>query len=298
MSRVESVGSVSTQPRMNNLENNAQSSIRRSGKKAGLTGKKLAVFVAAITSTILAMNAPTLAIGIKTQRAKFARNAKLANSLIQLENMKLNIQQREAMTQLREYALNTNKRANAQTFKELNQAREMNKVTKNLASKASAANAYRQLMNLPMKTVSTVTGVSGNVLNVVSKTSSNTKRTAGAVTETVATGVENVGKTTRIVTGSMKDTAEFLGPFSFAAIMTTIMANQRVSAAVIGTIITMLSGMMRKGIPMTKGVLVKIFNMLYSETVRTNAPTPPSNRVVNVTNNNGNRRSPRRANTN
>ena len=298
MSRVESVASVSTQSRMNNLENNAQSSIRRSGKKAGLTGKRLAVFVAAITSTILAMNAPTLATGIKTQRAKFARNAKLANSLIQIESMKMNIQQRAAMTNLRELALNVNKRANAQTHKELIQASVSNQVSKSIASKASAANAARQLFNFPVKFLSTFLGVGENVLNVASKTSSNTKRTAGAVTETVATGFENVGKSTRIVTGSMKDTAEFLGPFSFVAIMTTIMANQAVSAAVISTIIAMLTGMMRKGIPMTKGVLVKIFNMLYSETVRANTPVPPSKRVVNVTNSNGNRRSPRRANTN
>ena len=48
MSAAESVGSVSGPSSMSNLETNAESSIRMSGKKAGFTGKKLAIFVAVI----------------------------------------------------------------------------------------------------------------------------------------------------------------------------------------------------------------------------------------------------------
>ena len=44
MSAAESVGSVSGPSSMSNLETNAESSIRMSGKKAGFTGKKLAIF--------------------------------------------------------------------------------------------------------------------------------------------------------------------------------------------------------------------------------------------------------------
>ena len=285
MSAIESVGSVSAPSRMNNLENNAQSSIRRSGKKAGLTGKKLSIFVAVITSTLLAMNAPTLALGIKQQRMKYNRNVRAIDQRFALDNMKMNLQQKAALTNLRELAFEINSKANSITLKELNRARLVNKNAKNIASKAAASNAFRQLMNLPVRTVATATGVSENALNVIAKTATNVKRTAAATTETVAKGADNVGETTRVVTGSMKNTAKFLGPYAFVMTMIAIMAGTMTSVAVISGAVKMVTGMMSKGIPMTKSVVVKIFNMLYS------SPVPPSNRIVNL---NNMRTSPRR----
>ena len=292
MSAVESVGSVSAPSRMNNLENNAQSSIRKSGKKVGLTGKKLSIFVAVITSTLLAMNAPTLALGIKQQRMKFNRNVRAVDQRFALENMKMNLQQKAALTNLRELAFEINSKANAVTLKELNRARLVNKNAKNIASKAAASNAFRQIMNLPVKTVASVTGVSENALNVISKTSTDVKRTMAAGTETVAKGAENVGATTRIMTGSMKNTAQFLGPYAFVMTMIAIMAGPMTSVAVISCTVKIVTGMMSKGIPMTKGVVVKIFNMLYASPAATaNTPVPTSNRIVNL---NNTRTSPRR----
>ena len=292
MSAVESVGSVSSMPRMNNLENNAQSSIRKSGKKVGLTGKKLSIFVAVITSTLLAMNAPTLALGIKQQRMKFNRNVRAVDQRFALDNMKMNLQQKAALTNLRELAFEINSKANAVTLKELNRARLVNKNAKNIASKAAASNAFRQIMNLPVKTVASVTGVSENALNVISKTSTDVKRTMAAGTETVAKGAENVGATTRIMTGSMKNTAKFLGPYAFVMTMIAIMAGPMTSVAVISGAVKMVTGMMSKGIPMTKSVVVKIFNMLYASPAATaNTPVPPSSQIVNL---NNMRTSPRR----
>jgi len=275
--------------RRNNLSNNAQSSIRRSGKKAGLTGKKLSIFVAVITSTLLAMNAPTLALGIKQQRMKYNRNVRAIDQRFTLENMKMNLQQKAALTNLRELAFEINSKANAVTLRELNRARLVNKNAKNIASKAAASNAFRQVMNLPVKTVASVTGVSENALNVISKTSTNVKRTMAAGTETVAKGAENVGATTRIMTGSMKNTAKFLGPYAFVMTMIAIMAGPMTSVAVISGAVKMVTGMMSKGIPITKSVVVKIFNMLYASPAAT--PVPPSNRIVNL---NNTRTSPRR----
>ena len=292
MSAVESVGSVSAPSRMNNLENNAQSSIRKSGKKVGLTGKKLSIFVAVITSTLLAMNAPTLALGIKQQRMKFNRNVRAVDQRFALENMKMNLQQKAALTNLRELAFEINSNANTLTLRELNRARLVNKNAKNIASKAAASNAFRQIMNLPVKTVASVTGVSENALNVISKTSTDVKRTMAAGTETVAKGAENVGATTRIMTGSMKNTAKFLGPYAFVMTMIAIMAGPMTSVAVISGAVKMVTGMMSKGIPMTKSVVVKIFNMLYASPAATaNTPVPPSNQIVNL---NNMRTSPRR----
>jgi len=281
----ESVGSVSHMNRRNNISNNAQSSIHRSGKKAGLTGKKLSIFVAVITSTLLAMNAPTLALGIKQQRMKYSRNVRAIDQRFVLENMKMNLQQKAALTNLRELAFEINSKANTVTLRELNRARLVNKNAKNIASKAAASNAFRQVMNLPMKTVASVTGVSENALNVISKTSTNVKRTMAAGTETVAKGAENVGATTRIMTGSMKNTAKFLGPYAFVMTMIAIMAGPMTSVAVISGAAKMVTGMMSKGIPMTKSVVVKIFNMLYASPAATdNTPVPPSNRIVNLNN--------------
>tara|TARA_B110001454_G_scaffold214944_1_gene235545 strand:+ start:118 stop:1014 length:897 start_codon:yes stop_codon:yes gene_type:complete len=282
----ESVGSVSPMNRRNNISNNAQSSIRRSGKKAGFTGKKLAIFVAVITSTLLAMTStPTLALGIKQQRMKYNRNVRAIDQRFALDNMKMNLQQKAALTNLRELAFEINSKSNTLTLKELNRARLVNKNAKNIASKAAASNAFRQVMNLPMKTVASVTGVSENALNVISKTSTNVKRTMAAGTETVAKGAENVGATTRIMTGSMKNTAKFLGPYAFVMTFIAIMAGPMTSVAVISGAIKMVTGMMSKGIPMTKSVVVKIFNMLYASPAATdNTPVPPSNRIVNLNN--------------
>lgn len=282
----ESVGSVSPMNRRNNISNNAQSSIRRSGKKAGFTGKKLAIFVAVITSTLLAMTStPTLALGIKQQRMKYNRNVRAIDQRFALDNMKMNLQQKAALTNLRELAFEINSKSNTLTLKELNRARLVNKNAKNIASKAAASNAFRQVMNLPFKTVASVTGVSENALNVISKTSTNVKRTMAAGTETVAKGAENVGATTRIMTGSMKNTAKFLGPYAFVMTFIAIMAGPMTSVAVISGAIKMVTGMMSKGIPMTKSVVVKIFNMLYASPAATdNTPVPPSNRIVNLNN--------------
>ena len=282
----ESVGSVSPMNRRNNISNNAQSSIRRSGKKAGFTGKKLAIFVAVITSTLLAMTStPTLALGIKQQRMKYNRNVRAIDQRFALDNMKMNLQQKAALTNLRELAFEINSKSNTLTLKELNRARLVNKNAKNIASKAAASNAFRQVMNLPVKTVASVTGVSENALNVISKTSTNVKRTMAAGTETVAKGAENVGATTRIMTGSMKNTAKFLGPYAFVMTFIAIMAGPMTSVAVISGAIKMVTGMMSKGIPMTKSVVVKIFNMLYASPAATdNTPVPPSNRIVNLNN--------------
>ena len=283
---MSSVGSVSGPRRNNNLNNTAMSAISKSGKKAGFTGKKLAIFVAVITSTLLAMSAPTLALGIKQQRMKYNRNARAIDQRFALDNMKMNLQQRAALTNLRELAFEINSKANTLTLKELNRARLVNKNAKNIASKAAASNAFRQVMNLPIKTVASVTGVGENALNVISKTSTNVKRTIAAGTETVAKGAENVGETARVMTGGMKNTAKFLGPYAFVMTMIAIMAGPMTSVTVISRAVNMVTGMMSKGIPMTKSVVVKIFNMLYaSPTAATNTPVPSSNRIVNLNNN-------------
>jgi hypothetical protein len=59
----------------------------------------------------------------------------------------------------------------------ISQAREVQKVTKNIASRGAASNAFRQLMNLPVKSASTVTGVGENVLNVIGRTFTDLRRT-------------------------------------------------------------------------------------------------------------------------
>jgi hypothetical protein len=220
---------------------------------------------------------------------KYNRNVRAIDQRFALDNMKMNLQQKAALTNLRELAFEINSKANSITLKELNRARLVNKNAKNIASKAAASNAFRQLMNLPVRTVATATGVSENALNVIAKTATNVKRTAAATTETVAKGAENVGETTRVVTGSMKNTAKFLGPYAFVMTMIAIMAGPMTSVAVISGAVKMVTGMMSKGIPMTKSVVVKIFNMLYSSPAAT--PVPPSNRIVNL---NNMRTSPRR----
>jgi hypothetical protein len=290
MSTKESVASKKIK-KQNSLSNNAQSSIRKSGRNAGFTGKKLSIFVMLITATLLAMNAPTLAYGLRRQTDKIKLAFIKAGHEGDINEAKLKANYKNAMTNVREHAIGVNRKANAVTYKEINQALEKNKITKNMASKAAAANAFRGLFNLPIKAASTVTGVGEDVLNVLSKTSNNTRRTAGAVTGTIAGVSENVGATARTVTGSMKNTAKFLGPFAFLFTMISIMAGATgVRASILKQITSMLSGMLSKGIPVTKSVLIKVFNMMYNDTSGKNAPTTnASNRFTNITNNNNNK---------
>ena len=211
MSTKESVASKKIK-KQNSLSNNAQSSIRKSGRNAGFTGKKLSIFVMIITATLLAMiNAPTLAYGIRRQidETKLAYNQAGYEGIINAA--KLTANQKSDMTNVREYAIGVNKKANAVTLQELKRANETKRATSNIASKAAAANAFRGFFNLPIKAASTITGAGQDALSVISKTSTNVKRTAAATTETIAKGAENVGATARTVTGSMKNTAKFLG---------------------------------------------------------------------------------------
>ena len=291
MSTLESVASKKIK-KQNSLSNNAQSSIRKSGRNAGFTGKKLSIFVMVITATLLAMiNAPTLAYGIATQERELKRAIKQAGYEANRKNAELRLEQKNAMANILKNGLVINKKANALALQELQQASETKKATNNIASKAGAAGAFRRLLNLPVKVVSTITGVSEDALNVISTTGKNTGRTAGAVTGTVAGAFENVGATVRTITGSMKNTAKFLGPFAFIFTMVPIMAGATgVRASILKQITSMLSGMMSKGIPVTKSVLIKVFNMMYNDTSGKTAPTTnASNRITNITNNNNNK---------
>jgi len=168
-----------------------------------------------------------------------------------------------------------------------------------MASNAAAASAYRHFFNLPAKTVSAFTGVGEDALGIISKTGNNVRRTAGAVTETVAGVSENVGATARTVTGSIKNTAKFLGPYVFLFTMVSIMAGVTgVRASILRQITGMLSGMMSKGIPATKSVLIKVFNMMYNDTSgKTATTTNASNRITNITNKNNNNNNKNNNNT-
>jgi len=300
MSTKESVASKKIE-KQNSLSNNAQSSIRKSGRNAGFTGKKLSIFVMVITATLLAMiKAPTLASGTVTQIREVKRAIEQAGFEGNIENAKLRLEQKNAMTGVREIALNVNKKANALALKELQQANETKRATNNIASNAAAAGAFRRLLNLPVKVVSTITGVSEDALNVISTTGKNTRRTAGAVTGTVAGAFENVGATALTITGSMKNTANFLGPYVFIFTMVSMMAGATgVRASILKQITSMLSGMMSKGIPVTKSVLIKVFNMMYNDTSGKNAPTTNnSNRFTNITNNKKNNKNNNNNNNN
>lgn len=290
MSTRESVASKKIE-KQNSLSNNAQSSIRKSGRNAGFTGKKLSIFVMVITATLLAMiNAPTLAYGTVTQIREVKRAIKQAGFEGNIKNKKLNLDQKNVMTGVLENGLDTNKKANILALKELQQASEIKKATNQIASNAAAASAFRHLLNLPVKAVSAFTGVTEDALEIISKTSKNTRRTVSTVSGTIAGVSENVGDTARTVTGSMKNTAKFLGPFAFLFTMVSIMAGATgVRASILKKITSMLSGMMSKGIPVTKSVLIKVFNMMYNDTSGKTAPTTnASNRITNVTNNNKN----------
>ena len=282
MSNQESVASKKFEKR-NSLSNNAQSSIRKSGRNAGFTGKKLSIFVIVITATLLAMiYAPTLASGTVTQIREVKRAIKQAGFEGNIKNAELNVNQKKIMTKIRERAFGINAIANAFTLKELQQISEIKKATNNIASKVAAVSAFRHFFNLPVKILYTATGVTEDTLNTLRKTSNNARRTAGAVTGTVAGVSENLGATARTVTGSMKNTAKFLGPFAFIFTMVSIMAGATgVHASILKQITSMLSYMMSKGIPVTKSVLIKVFNMMYNDTLgKTNA----SNRITNITN--------------
>ena len=282
MSNQESVASKKFEKR-NSLSNNAQSSIRKSGRNAGFTGKKLSIFVIVITATLLAMiKAPTLASGIRTQIDETKLAYKQAGYEGNRKKTELNVNQKKIMTKIRERAAGINAIANALTLKELQQISETKKATNNIASKVVAVSAFRHFFNLPVKILDTATGVTEDTLNTLRKTSNNARRTAGAVTGTVAGVSENLGATARTVTGSMKNTAKFLGPFAFIFTMVSIMAGATgVHTSILKQITSMLSYMMSKGIPVTMSVIIKVFKMMYNDT---SGKTNASNRITNITN--------------
>lgn len=282
MSTQESVASKKIEKR-NSLSNNAQSSIRKSGRNAGFTGKKLSIFIIVITATLLAMiKAPTLASGIRTQIDETKLAYKQAGYEGNRKKTELNVNQKKIMTKIRERAAGINAIANALTLKELQQISETKKATNNIASKVVAVSAFRHFFNLPVKFLDTATGVTEDTLNTLRKTSNNARRTAGAVTGTVAGVSENLGATARTVTGSMKNTAKFLGPFAFIFTMVSIMAGATgVHASILKQITSMLSYMMSKGIPVTMSVIIKVFKMMYNDT---SGKTNASNRITNITN--------------
>ena len=282
MSTQESVASKKIE-KQNSLSNNAQSSIRKSGRNAGFTGKKLSIFVIVITATLLAMiKAPTLASGIRTQIDETKLAYKQAGFEGNIKKTAQKLAQKNAMTSLLKSGLGVNKRATDLALQQLQQISETKKATNNIASKVVAVSAFRHFFNLPVKFLDTATGVTEDTLNTLRKTSNNARRTAGAVTGTVAGVSENLGATARTVTGSMKNTAKFLGPFAFIFTMVSIMAGATgVHASILKQITSMFSYMMSKGIPVTKSVLIKVFNMMYNDTLgKTNA----SNRITNITN--------------
>ena len=282
MSTQESVASKKIEKR-NSLSNNAQSSIRKSGRNAGFTGKKLSIFVMVITATLIAMiYAPTLAYGIRTQIDETKLAYKQAGYEGNRKKTAQNLTQKNAMTSLLKNGLGVNKRATNVALQQLQQISETKKATNNIASKVAAVSAFRHFFNLHVKILDTATGVTEDTLNTLRKTSNNARRTAGAVTGTVAGVSENLGATARTVTGSMKNTAKFLGPFAFIFTMVSIMAGATgVHASILKQITSMFSYMMSKGIPVTKSVLIKVFNMMYNDTLgKTNA----SNRITNITN--------------
>lgn len=288
MSTKESVASKKIK-KQNSLSNNAQSSIRKSGRNAGFTGKKLSIFVMVITATLLAMiKANTLASGTVTQMRKVKGSIQQAGFEANRKNAKLRQDHKRAMTNILKNGLAINKKASDLALQEFRQTSETKRATNNIASKAAAASAFRHLFNFPVKLVSTFTGVTEDALNVISTTGNNVRRTAGAVTGTVAGVSENVGATARIVTGSVKNTAKFFGPYAFIFTMVSIMAGATgVRASILKQITSMLSGMMSKGIPATKSVLIKVFNMMYNDTSgKTATTTNASNRITNITNNN------------
>ena len=286
MSTKESVASKKIE-KQNSLSNNAQSSIRKSGRNAGFTGKKLSIFIIVITATLLAMiKAPTLASGIRTQIDETKLAYKQAGYEGNRKKTELNVNQKKIMTKIRERAAGinaiANAIANALTLKELQQISETKKATNNIASKVVAVSAFRHFFNLPVKFLDTATGVTEDTLNTLRKTSNNARRTAGAVTGTVAGVSENLGATARTVTGSMKNTAKFLGPFAFIFTMVSIMAGATgVHASILKQITSMLSYMMSKGIPVTMSVIIKVFKMMYNDT---SGKTNASNRITNITN--------------
>jgi len=280
---------ANTPPRRNkNSENTATSAIRASGRRAGFTGQKLAIWTILITATLGAMFAPTLAAGFHNQRLKIARALKNVDNKYAIQNQRKYLEQRKELLKLEETAQQLNALSNSLAEAQLQQSYKREQVTKNEASKAAAANAFRNLTSLPVRAVSTATGVATNVLNILNKTSKNTKRTIGAGTETVAKTMENVQETAGVVTGSMVSTSKFFGPFAFAATMVVLatmgssIVGISIPANVIKQIRILLTSMISKGVPMTKSVLVGIFNKLYSY-IKT-PPAANSGRFENVTN--------------
>jgi len=272
MSTRESVASKKIK-KQNSLSNNAQSYIRKSGRNAGFTGKKLSIFVMVITATLLAMiKAPTLASGTVTQIREVKSSIQQAGFEANRKNAKLRQAHKNAMTNILKNGLVINKKANDLALQQIQQAKNIEGATNNIASKAAAASAFRSVLNFPVKFISTLTGVGEDALGIISTTSKNTRRTAVAVTGTVA---------------GVSETTKFLSPYVFILTMISIMAGATgVRASILKQITSMLNGMMSKGIPVTKSVLIKVFNMMYNDASGKTAPTTKaSNRITNVTNN-------------
>lgn len=282
----ESAGSVSV-TNNNNLENTATSvrrEIRKSGIDAGFSGKRLGLFVAVIMATITAILSPNLALGIKDGVSQFRADSRALNMKYELMDMKAALEQKAALTDLQKLAIEINREANAVALNRLRLNTKRERITKNIASSAQAANAIRSLGMVPLKTIQAATNVSNDVLGLITKASSNTARTGKAVTNAVATATENLGstvknttKTVATVAGGMKKTAEYLGPYTFLLTMMYILAS---TGAPIAGALVVVKDLIIKGAPITKRVVVNVFKMMTKDSKVGN-----SGRVTNITNN-------------
>lgn len=265
---VESTGSVSANNN-DNLANSATSirrPIRKVGIDAGFSGKRLGLFVAVIMATIAAILSPNLALGIKDGVSQFKANSRALNMKYELRDMRVALEQRAALTDLQKLAIEINREANAVALNRLLLNTKREKITKNIASSAQAANAIRSLGMVPIKTIQAATNVSSDVLSLITKGSSNAARTGKAVTNTVATATENLGstvknsaKTVATVAGGMKKTAEYLGPYTFLLTMMYILAST--GAPVAGALVV-VKNLIIKGAPITKSVVINVFKMM------------------------------------
>src|SRR6056300_4427 len=121
MSTRESVASKKIK-KQNSLSNNAQSYIRKSGRNAGFTGKKLSIFVMVITATLLAMiKAPTLASGTVTQIREVKSSIQQAGFEANRKNAKLRQAHKNAMTKILKNGLVINKKANDLALQQIQQ---------------------------------------------------------------------------------------------------------------------------------------------------------------------------------
>lgn len=281
----ESAGSVSGMIN-NNLENTASSvrrEIRKSGINAGFSGKRLGLFVAVIMATITVMLSPNIALGIKDGVSQFRADSRALNMKYQLRDMRAEIEQKMALTELQKLAIEINREANVVAYNRLRLNAKTEKITKNIASRAQAANAIRSLGMVPMKTIQAVANVSNDVLGLITKGSSNTARTGKAVTNAVATATEELGstvknttKTVATVASGMKKTAEYLGPYTFLLTMMYILAS---TGAPLAGALVLVKNLIIKGAPITKRVVINVFKMMTKDSKVGN-----SGRVTNITN--------------